>query len=302
MYHILSCEQFSRAELEELFNLTDEIRNNLPAYRTALAGKLVATIFYEPSTRTRLSFEAAVQRLGGCIVSTENAKEMSSVIKGESLPDTIRVIAGYCDAIILRHPDVNSAREAAAVSAVPIINGGSGSGEHPTQALLDVYTIHKHKGAIDGLTVGIMGDLLFGRTVHSLVKLLALYENITVYGLSHDVLSLPEEYVSYLEKRGGRYIPCRSFWEMPQDIDVLYHTRTQTERFQNLQVEEFVVDRQVMSYFSPDTILLHPLPRRHEINAEVDADKRALYFQQSHNGMYVRMGLLYNILGKGAQK
>ena len=168
MYHILSCEQFSRAELEELFNLTDEIRNNLPAYRTALAGKLVATIFYEPSTRTRLSFEAAVQRLGGCIVSTENAKEMSSVIKGESLPDTIRVIAGYCDAIILRHPDVNSAREAAAVSGGAYYQRRSGSaGSIPTQALLDVYTIHKHKGAIDGLTVGIMGTFsLAGRSIH----------------------------------------------------------------------------------------------------------------------------------------
>ncbi|NLP36541.1 MAG: aspartate carbamoyltransferase [Firmicutes bacterium] len=298
MYHILSCDQFARDDLERIFKLTDDIRTNPERFTTSLQGKLVATVFYEPSTRTRLSFEAAVLRLGGKIISTENAKEMSSVIKGESLFDTIRVIGGYCDAIVLRHPERQSAADAASVARVPIINAGSGSGEHPTQALLDVYTVYKYKKTLDGLSIAVMGDLLFGRTVHSLVKLLALYKDVTIYGLSRDVLALPEEYVVYLEERGVRYIPCRSFEELPYDLDVLYHTRTQTERFHtDLQVEEFIIDPEVMKRFSDRTILLHPLPRRHEISPAVDTDSRAAYFAQSHNGMYVRMSLLHSIIG-----
>lgn len=298
MSHVLSCDQFTRSSLEELFVLTDNIQADGSKYSRALAGKIVATIFYEPSTRTRLSFEAAVARLGGNIISTENAKEMSSAIKGESLLDTIRVVAGYCDAIVLRHFDSKAALKAASVASVPIINAGSGSGEHPTQALLDAYTIYKYKQSLDGLTIAVLGDLLFGRTVHSLVKLLTLYKDVTIYGLSRDVLALPDEYVSLLAKKGVRYIACISFADIPAEVDVLYHTRTQTERFQNsdLQIEEFVIDQSVMNSFSPQTILLHPLPRRHEIAPEIDQDSRAVFFQQSHLGMYVRMALLYNLL------
>ena len=293
MRHVVSCDQFTRANLEQLFALTDAMQNNSSKFSTALAGKIVATIFYEPSTRTRLSFEAAVARLGGQIISTENAKEMSSAIKGESLLDTIRVVAGYCDAIVLRHPDNQAAVKAAGVAAVPIINAGSGSGEHPTQALLDVYTIYTYKQRLDGLTIAVLGDLRFGRTVHSLVKLLTLYEDVTIYGLSRDLLALPDEYVSFLHNRGVRYIACNSFADIPAEVDVLYHTRTQTERFQDseLQIEEFIVDQSVMDQFSAQTILMHPLPRRHEIAPEVDQDSRAVFFQQSHLGMYVRMAL-----------
>ena len=197
MRHVVSCDQFTRANLEQLFALTDAMQNNSSKFSTALAGKIVATIFYEPSTRTRLSFEAAVARLGGQIISTENAKEMSSAIKGESLLDTIRVVAGYCDSIVLRHPYNQAAVKADGVAAVPIINAGSGSGEHPTQALLDVYTIYTYKQRLDGLTIAVLGDLRFGRTVHSLVKLLTLYEDVTIYGLSRDLLALPDEYVSF---------------------------------------------------------------------------------------------------------
>lgn len=300
MHHILSCDQFTRSSLEQLFALTDEMQADVGKFGTALTGKIVATIFYEPSTRTRLSFEAAVARLGGNVISTENAKEMSSAIKGESLLDTIRVVAGYCDAIVLRHSDSKSAVEAASVSAVPIINAGSGSGEHPTQALLDAYTIYQAKGSLDGLAIAVLGDLLFGRTVHSLVKLLTLYEDVTIYGLSREVLALPDEYVTILANKGVRYIPCNSFADLPAAVDVLYHTRTQTERFQNsdLQIEEFVIDQTVLDNFSQQTILMHPLPRRHEIAPEVDQDRRAVYFQQSHLGMYVRMALLYNLFVK----
>ncbi|NLZ93106.1 MAG: aspartate carbamoyltransferase [Firmicutes bacterium] len=298
MRHILSCDQFSRKDLMELFALTDEMRANTNQFSNSLQGKIVATIFYEPSTRTRLSFEAAILRLGGNIISTENAKEMSSAIKGESLLDTIRVVDGYCDAIVLRHFDSKAAADAAAVSSVPIINAGSGSGEHPTQSLLDAYTIYKYKKNLDGLSIVVMGDLLFGRTVHSLVKLLTLFENVTIYGLSREVLALPDEYVTYLKQKEVSYISCRSFDEIPCDVDVIYQTRTQTERFENtdLEVEEFIIDQSVMRKFSPQTILMHPLPRRNEISPAVDQDKRAVFFQQSHYGMYVRMSLLHNIL------
>lgn len=300
MNHVLSCEQFSREDLSKLFKQTDEIRSNLKKYSSVLSDKVIATLFYEPSTRTRLSFEAAIQRLGGKNISTENAKEMSSAIKGESLLDTIRVVQGYCDAIVLRHFDRNAADDAASVAKVPIINAGSGSGEHPTQALLDAYTIFRSKGTIDGLSIATCGDLLFGRTIHSLIKLLTLYNNVTIYGLSRDELSLPEEYISYLKKRNVKYIPCRSFDDIPKNIDVIYHTRTQTERFINsdLKTEEFIINASVMNQFSGETILLHPLPRNKEISSDLDSDSRAMFFEQSHNGMYVRMSLLCSIFGK----
>ena len=180
MRHILGCEQFLREEIELLFQQTDKIRQNPKDYRDALSGKIVATLFYEPSTRTRLSFESAILRLGGQNISTENAREMSSAMKGESLADTIRVVHGYADCIVMRHFENDSAERAAKVSNVPIINAGAGSGEHPTQALLDVYTIYREKGKIDGISIAILGDLLYGRTIHSLIKLLALFKNITI--------------------------------------------------------------------------------------------------------------------------
>jgi len=295
--HIISCDQFKREDLENLFQLTDAMRGDLSHYKTGLADRIVATLFYEPSTRTRLSFEAAVLRLGGEIISTENAKEMSSTVKGESLEDTVRVIHGYSDALVLRHPDRNAAEEAAQVSEVPVINAGSGSGEHPTQALLDMYTIFKHHGTLDGLSVAVMGDLFYGRTIHSLLKLLALYRKVTVFGLSREELSLPDEYKRYLEERNLQYVSCRNFDDLPREVDVIYHTRTQTERNLNagMEVEEFIIDDFVMDRFPQNAILMHPLPRNREIAREVDSDPRAKYFEQSRNGMYIRMGLLYQL-------
>lgn len=300
MYHILTSEQFKREELDELFKITDEIRLNLRDYNSVLSDKVIATLFYEPSTRTRLSFETAVQRLGGKLISTENAREASSVAKGESLLDTIRIIQSYADAIILRHYENDAAMQAASVARVPIINAGSGSGEHPTQALLDVYTIYKLKKKIDGISIAMIGDLRFGRAVHSLIRLLALYEGITFYGLSSETFALPEEDVNYLEKRGFRYIPCKSFKDIPEDVDVLYQTRMQRERFQNLNLKEenFIIDSSIINNFSKNTLLMHPLPRNNEIAVEVDKDPRAVYFIQAENGMYVRMGILYSIFKK----
>lgn len=298
MKHVISCEQFSRETLIKLFERTDDIRQNPSKYKDAISDKLIATLFYEPSTRTRLSFEAAIQRLGGKVLSTENAREMSSAIKGESLPDTIRVVQGYCDAIVMRHHENKAALRAANISQVPIINAGDGSGEHPTQALLDMYTIYKKKGTIDGISVVVLGDLLFGRTIHSLIKLLALYDNVTIYGFNRDGLALPDYYVTYLQERGIKYIKCNSFDQIPKDVDVLYHTRTQTERIINsdLSVEEIIIDKEVLDRFSECSILLHPLPRNREISTDVDDDKRAVFFEQSKNGMYVRMALIYGIL------
>ena len=298
MRHVLSCEQFNREEIDSLFKLTDHIRENEKAYDGSISDKVVATLFYEPSTRTRLSFEAAILRLGGKNISTENAQEMSSAIKGESLEDTIRVAHAYADAIIMRHPEIDSATRAAAASNVPVINAGAGSGEHPTQALLDAYTIYKNKGKLDGISVAILGDLLYGRTIHSLIKLLSLYENITIYGLSIPSLALSDDYIKYIEDRGVKYVKVESLKELPSDLDIIYQTRTQTERFENtgIKAEEIIINTEIMKHFGPDTLILHPLPRRHEICPEVDNDPRAKYFEQSLNGMYVRMGLLYEIL------
>lgn len=301
MKHLISSNQFTKEYLEELFGLIKDIKNDEKKYSKILDGKLVTTLFYEPSTRTRLSFEAAAQRLGAKIISTENAKEMSSAMKGESLKDTIRVTAGYADAIVIRHSDNDSAEVASSVSTVPIINAGSGSKEHPTQALLDMYTIKESKGNIDGIKVAVLGDLLYGRTVHSLIKLLALYNDVTIYGLSRETFKLPEEYINYLNDKNVKYVPCSSFEELPSDIDVLYHTRTQTERFvdkSGAKVEEFILNKEVLDRFSKQTIVMHPLPRNKEISEDVDSDERALYFKQAHNGMYTRMGILAKILGE----
>ncbi len=298
MRHILSCDQFSKEDLLGLFKVTDDIKSNESKYRDSLSAKVVATIFYEPSTRTRLSFESAILRLGAKNISTENAMSASSNTKGESLKDTIRTVAGYCDAIVIRHPDNNSAKDSASVSSVPILNAGSGSAEHPTQALLDVYTIMDKKKQLDNISVCVMGDLKYGRTIHSLIKLLALYDNVSIYGLCVDELSLPEEYIKYLKDRSIEYRKCESFDDVPKNIDILYHTRYQKERFLELGIKEesFIVNKEVLNKFSEDTLLMHPLPRNGEISTDVDDDERAIYFEQAHNGMYVRMALLHMVL------
>jgi len=299
MKHIISCDQFDREGLLALFRLTDAIRADPAKYRHVLGGKLVATMFYEPSTRTRLSFEAAVQRLGGGLLSTENAKEMSSAVKGESLKDSIRVLQGYCDAIVLRHYDAGSSSDAVAVATVPILNAGAGSAEHPTQALLDMYTIFHKKGRLDNLAVLIAGDLKYGRTIHSLIKLLSLFDGVKIYALSIPALALPDEYAGFLSAKGIPLTVCRSFDEAPKDMDVIYHTRSQLERFKGGEevTESFIIDQKVLDTFSKDTVLLHPLPRNAEISPEVDGDPRACYFEQAHNGMYIRMALLCDVLG-----
>ena len=283
--HVLSAGQYTRESLEEVFDLASKIKQNPKKYSKAIDGKIVATMFYEPSTRTRLSFETAVLRLGGQVISTENASVNSSVKKGETLKDTVRVLQNYADAIVIRHSDVNSATDAASVANVPILNAGSGKGEHPTQALLDLYTIREKRGKIDGVKVAILGDLVYGRTIHSLIKLLALYDNVEIYGLSKKDFMLPQEYIDFLNEKNINYTICNSFDDIPKDIDVMYHTRIQQERFEgDFGKEEYIINKEVLSNFSENTIVLHPLPRTGEIAEDIDDDPRALYFEQAGNG------------------
>lgn len=297
--HVLSAGQYTRESLEEVFDLASKIKQNPEKYSKAIEGKIVATMFYEPSTRTRLSFETAVLRLGGQVISTENASANSSVKKGETLKDTVRVLQNYADAIVIRHSDVNSAIDAASVASVPILNAGSGKGEHPTQALLDMYTIREKRGKIDGVKVAILGDLVYGRTIHSLIKLLALYNDVEIYGLSKKDFMLPQEYIDFLKEKNINYTICNSFNDIPKDIDVMYHTRIQQERFEgDFGKEEYIINKEVLSNFSENTIVLHPLPRTGEISEDIDDDPRALYFEQAGNGLYIRMGLLLQALNK----
>ena len=299
MKHVLSSDQYTRKSLEEVFRLAEKIRNNPNEYAHKLDDKIIAIMFYEPSTRTRLSFETAALKLGAKIITTENAGEFSSAAKGETIEDTVQVIAGYADALVIRHKSDTSAVDAASVEKIPVINAGAGKGEHPTQALLDLYTIERKKGKIDGVRVAILGDLLYGRTIHSLIKLLSLYDNIEIYGLSKEAFALPQEYIDMLKERGIEYKKCTSFDELPKDIDVIYHTRIQAERFEgDFGKEEFIINEKVLNTFSDHTILMHPLPRVIEISTDVDNDPRACYFEQAHNGLYVRMALLLQVLDK----
>ncbi len=293
MKNLLGCNQFTKESLNELLNLAEKIKKNPEKYKDALSDKIIAVMFFEPSTRTRMSFESAILKLGGKMIVTENGKSNSSATKGETLEDTINVINGYADALVMRHSLDDSAEIAAKVATIPVINAGSGKKEHPTQALLDMFTINEKRGKIDGLKLVILGDLVYGRTIHSLLELVSLYDNVEVYGLSKEVFELPEKYINMLKDRGITYKKCTSFDELPKDVDVLYHTRIQAERFEgDLGKEEFIINKEVLNKFSKDTIVLHPLPRVDEILAEIDTDERAMYFKQAHNGVPIRMAVL----------
>ncbi|WP_461246240.1 aspartate carbamoyltransferase [Treponema sp. R6D11] len=296
MKSVYSCSQFDRARLEELWSLMDDIRLNTQKYSKTLDGKVVSTLFYEPSTRTRLSFESAVCKLGDKVISTENAKYFSSATKGESLADTIRVVQGYADAIIIRHYDDNWPIEAAECATVPIINAGAGKKEHPTQSLLDLYTLYLEKPSLDNLKICIIGDLYYGRTIHSLLELIANYDNITVYGLSPEKLALQKEYIDAFEAAGHKYVKCESFDDVPYDIDCFYSTRVQKERADEVHENPYVINKKVLDKFGAGAIVMHPLPRVDEISTDVDDDPRALYFKQAHNGVWARMALLYQSL------
>lgn len=298
--HVLSTRQFSNPLiLQRLFELSLEMEKNIKNEKLfpVLNGKVMAALFYEPSTRTRFSFESAMNRLGGRVISTEAAGQFSSVTKGETLEDTIRIVSGYSDVIVLRHSEQGAAEKAAAVSHVPIINAGDGIGEHPTQALLDMYTIWREHGRMDALNIILMGDLLYGRTVHSLIQLLCIFPQNTLTLVSPPSLRMPEKYTQILREHHIAYTEVETLPGDLSNVDVLYVTRVQKERFSN--AEEYArmknccnVDENTLALLPEKTIIMHPLPRVGEISSAIDADPRAAYFRQAGNGLFVRMALL----------
>jgi len=303
---ILSLEQFSSSDLLLLFGKADKIRKVIEkkGYLDLLKGKLATLLFYEPSSRTFSSFAAAVKRLGGQVIEYQNPTQTSSAVKGETISDSTKVFETYSDAIIMRHPIEGTARMAAdAAIRVPVINAGDGSGEHPTQAFLDLYTMYRKHKTLNGLKILLVGDLLYGRTVHSLLKGLSLFKSVTVYLLSPKNLQMPESVKAYATKKGLKIIEISTQKEIPPDCHVWYWTRVQKERFKNLKEYEkvklaYVLTKKLVDEkATKNTILMHPLPRVGEITLDVDSDPRAIYLtEQIKNGMYVRMALLALVL------
>ena len=298
--HVVSAHQFDRDLLEQVVaraTALDGVRDR------RLDGRIMATLFYEPSTRTRLSFESAMVRLGGSVIGTEAAREFSSAIKGETLEDTIRMVEAYADVIVLRHDEAGAAARAAAVAGVPIVNAGDGPGEHPTQALLDLFTIHRELGRVDGLHVVLCGDLRYGRTARSLALLLTLYDGVRMSFVAPRVVQMEPDILALLGDRGVPYAVTDNLLAAVTDCDVVYQTRIQKERFTD--PSEFGrargdtrIDARLMERLPERAIVMHPLPRVDEIDPEVDSDPRAAYFRQARNGVAVRMALLEMLLGE----
>ncbi|MDR1252342.1 MAG: aspartate carbamoyltransferase [Treponema sp.] len=292
---------FSLKEMDGLFCLAEKIEQDEKYLRESCRGRLLATLFFEPSTRTRLSFEAAMLRLGGsCLGFAEPGS--SSASKGESLADTVRMVASYADVIVMRNPKEGAALLASRYSPAPVINAGDGGHHHPTQTLTDLLTIRRLRGDIKNFTIGFCGDLKFGRTVHSLAKALARYEKIKMVFISPEELTVPEYITRMLHKQHIEFTETRILEEVMPCLDVLYMTRVQRERFFNEEdyirlKDTYVLNKEKMDLGKNNLIILHPLPRVNEISVEVDADPRAAYFKQAKYGMYVRMALLSSILG-----
>ena len=300
---ILSVQQFGRREIETIFGVAREMEAMVRRVGSfdLLKGKILANLFYEPSTRTSSSFTSAMERLGGSVIPI-NEVRYSSVSKGESLPDTVRTLEAYADVIVLRHPETGAAALAAKYARKPIINAGDGVGEHPTQALLDLFTIREELGTIDGLTVTMLGDLKYGRTVHSLSRLLTLYD-VRLNYVSPEILRMPQEVMAEVAERGISQAEYRELDPVLAETDVLYVTRVQKERFASEAEYEqvkgaYVIDPQTMVRTKEQMILMHPLPRVTEIAMEVDDDPRAAYFRQMEYGLFIRMALLAMVLGK----
>lgn len=300
---ILSVKQFSRQDLEYIFGVAHEMREMVLRVGTfdLLKGKILANLFYEPSTRTSSSFTSAMERLGGSLIPI-NEVHYSSVAKGESLPDTIRTLECYADVIVLRHPEVGASALAARYAQKPIINAGDGVGEHPTQALLDLFTIYEELGEVDGLIVTMLGDLKYGRTVHSLARLLSLYD-VKINFVSPDILKIPSDIINEIEFKGTSQAEFIKLEPVLPETDVLYVTRVQKERFEDLTEYEnvksaFIITPETLKDAKERMIIMHPLPRVGEISMEVDDDPRAAYFRQMEYGLYVRMALLAMVLGK----
>ena len=300
---ILDGAQFTREELEHILDVAEDMRKRLEKKRSLdlMKGYVLGALFFEPSTRTRLSFETAMHRLGGNVVGFASAK-VSSTAKGETLADTIRTVNQYVDVIAMRHPQIGSAKEAAAVATVPVINGGDGAGQHPTQALLDLFTIQSERGQIDGNTIVLCGDLKFGRTVHAGVELYKHYDCKLIF-VAPNTLKMPPEITARLRKHGIEIEETTDLEMAMKEADILYMTRIQRERFKDPAEYErlkdsYVLTREMVERINPGLTILHPLPRVNEITTDVDALPGAAYFRQARNGVYVRMALIALVTGR----
>lgn len=294
---LVSISDYSKSEILSILNSAADFEAN--PNRKTLDGKVIATLFFEPSTRTRLSFETAVVRLGGSIIGFSDASTSSSS-KGETLNDTIRMVSSYADAIVMRHPLEGAARYAAEVSPVPIINAGDGANQHPSQTLLDMYSILKTQGTLENLNICLVGDLKYGRTVHSLIMAMSHF-NPTFKFIAPDELKMPEEYKQFCKKRGIKYTESADLHDNFNDADILYMTRVQRERFQDLMEYErvknvYTLKNEMLEHSKPNLRILHPLPRVTEIDMDVDASEKAYYFQQAQNGLYVRQAIVSKVL------
>jgi len=299
--HILESQQFSPEILLTLFNRADQLRGN--GCDDCLKNKILATLFYEPSTRTRLSFESAMLRLGGSVISTENAKEFSSAIKGESLSDSIRVVSDYCDCIVIRHYETGAALEASKVSSVPIINAGDGKGQHPTQSLLDVYTIFREFGRLDNLKIAMVGDLASGRTVRSLCYLLAKFPGNKIIFVSPENLKMGQDIKEHLKKKNIEFSEEVDLNKVLGEVDIIYMTRIQKERISKEDYErakgKYVISMDNFQIIKNESRIMHPLPHVEEIELPIELeekDPRVAYFRQAENGLYIRMALLDMII------
>lgn len=303
MRHLMSPLDFSVEELDKLFALAEDIEASPEKYAHACDGKVLATCFYEPSTRTRLSFESAMIHLGGKVLGFSDAAN-SSASKGESVSDTIRVISCFADICAMRHPKEGAPMVAAEKSGIPVINAGDGGHQHPTQTLTDLLTIRSLKHRLDNMTIGLCGDLKFGRTVHSLIRALVRYENVRFIFISPEELRVPDYITDMLKEKNIPYEEVIRLENVMPSLDILYMTRVQKERFFNeedyVRLKDFyILDKTKMEYARPDMLILHPLPRVNEISVEIDDDPRAAYFKQVQYGVYVRMALILTLLGKG---
>lgn len=295
---LVSITDYSKEEYLRILELAAEFEQN--PNRNTLAGKIVATLFFEPSTRTRLSFETAVNRLGGRVVGFADVNS-SSVTKGETLKDTIKMVTNYVDLIVMRHPIEGAARYASEIASVPIINAGDGANQHPTQTLLDLYSIKKTQGKLEDLNIIMIGDLKYGRTVHSLLMAMSHF-NPTFYFVSPDELKMPKEYLSFLEQHKIKYYEYHDFLPIISQADIIYMTRVQKERFSDpIEYEKtknaYVLNNAMLENTRPNMKILHPLPRVNEINLDVDDNPKAYYFTQALNGLYVRQAIISSILG-----
>ncbi len=302
MRHLIDPLDFTREETLRLLDLADRIHDDPAAYQEVAARKRLASLFYEPSTRTRLSFESAMLNLGGQVIGFPDGG-VSSASKGETVADTIRIVSCYANIAAMRHPKEGAPLRAARYSRIPVINAGDGGHSHPTQTLLDMMTIRRRKGRLDGLTIGFCGDLKFGRTVHSLIKSLARWDHMRFVLISPEELRLPDYIISeVLDARGIPYVETRDLEKSLPELDILYMTRVQRERFFNEEdyirlKNSYVLTRAKLDAAPADMAVLHPLPRVNEITLDVDDDPRAAYFEQAQNGVYMRMALIMTLLG-----